>query len=300
MSQECVNTLKQRTARLSIVSNSLLVVLKLVVGFLSGSVSIISEAAHSAVDLLAAFIAFYAVKKSCKPPDAAHAYGHGKIENLSGAIEAFLIIVAALWIVYEAISKFRSPHVPEMLEYGIAVMLVSILINYWVSERLYQVAKATYSDALEADALHLRADVWTSVGVLLGLAAIKITGFVWLDPLIAIIVAAVIFKAGFAMTKKSLYELTDVSLPAEEEAVIRAVVTNHHAVLDFHRLRTRRSGSHRQIDMHILLDKDMHLDKAHAVCDSIEAELENRLGNCDIVIHLEPWQGKAGAVKAGQ
>lgn len=280
--------LKERTARLSVISNTVLVVLKLVVGFYTGAVSIISEAAHSAVDLLAAVIAFYAVRKADIPPDDNHAYGHGKIENLSGAIEAVLIIVAAIWIVYEAGAKLKGTYVPEFLEYGIVVMLISIVVNYWVSSKLYKVAKQTGSHALEADALHLQADIWTSAGVLIGLVIIKVTGLAWLDPLIAILVAGVVFKAGYGMTKKSLYELTDVSLPVEEEQVIIEVLNSHTEVISFHQLRTRRSGSRRLIDMHLILYKDMHLNKAHMICDQIEAEIKGKLQYCDVVIHIEP------------
>lgn len=280
--------LKERTARLSVISNTVLVILKLVVGFYTGAVSIVSEAAHSAVDLLAALIAFYAVRKADQPPDVNHAYGHGKIENLSGAIEAVLIIVAAIWIVYEAGQKLTGTYVPEFLEYGIVVMIISIAANYWVSSRLYKVAVETGSHALEADALHLQADIWTSAGVLIGLVIIKITGLAWLDPAIAILVAGVVFKAGYGMTKKSLYELTDVSLPLEEEQIIIDVINSHTEVISFHQLRTRRSGSRRLIDMHLILYKDMHLNKAHIVCDQIEAEIKEKLQYCDVVIHIEP------------
>lgn len=282
------SNLKERTARLSVISNFLLVLLKLAVGFFTGAVSLISEAAHSGVDLLASVIAFYAVRKADEPPDGNHAYGHGKFENLSGAIEAVLIVAAAVWIVYEAGNKINAARVPEFLEYGIILMIVSIVVNYWVSERLFKVAKETGSHALEADGLHLRADIWTSVGVLAGLVIIHFTGLAWLDPAIAIVVAGVVFKAGYGMSKKSLYELTDISLPAEEEQVIVDVIKSHTEVISFHQLRTRRSGSWRLIDMHLILYKDMHLNKAHAVCDQIEAEIKEKLGPCDVVIHLEP------------
>lgn len=283
------SNLKERTARLSVISNSVLVVLKLLVGFYTGAVSIISEAAHSGVDLLASVVAFYAVRKADEPPDGNHAYGHGKFENLSGAIEAVLIVAAALWIVYEAWDKLHNnTGAPEFLEYGIILMGISIGVNYWVSAKLFKVAKETGSHALEADALHLKADIWTSVGVLAGLVIIRITGLFWLDPMIAIVVAGVVFKAGYGMTKKSLYELTDISLPADEEQTIIDVITSHKEVISFHQLRTRRSGSWRLIDMHLILYKDMHLNKAHAVCDRIEAEIKDKLGPCDVVIHIEP------------
>lgn len=280
--------LKERTARLSVISNSALVVLKLVVGFYTGAVSIISEAAHSAVDLLASIIAFYAVRKAGQPPDGNHAYGHGKVENLSGAIEAILIIAAAIWIVYEAGTKLQTAHAPEFLEYGIIIMLISIVTNYWVSSKLHKVAVQTGSHALEADALHLQADIWTSAGVLMGLVVIRFTGLAWLDPAIAILVAGVVFKAGYGMTKKSIYELTDISLPPEEEQIIIDVLNSHTEVISYHQLRTRRSGSRRLIDMHLILYKDMHLNKAHTVCDQIESEIKSKLEFCDVVIHLEP------------
>lgn len=282
------NDLKRSTARLSVISNTLLVLGKLLIGLYTGAVSIVSEAAHSGVDLIAALIAWYAVRKATEPPDAEHAYGHGKVENLSGAVEALLIVGAAIVIIAEAVDKFKSLRLPEFLEYGMGIMLISIILNYWVSQRLFSVAKKTESHALEADALHLRADIWTSAGVLLGLAAIKLTGLVWLDPAIAIVVACIVFKAGYTMTKKSVYELTDVALPEEEENIIREIVNSQPQVITFHQLRTRRSGSYRLIDMHVILNKNMHIDKAHEICDRIEAEIKERLGRCDVVIHIEP------------
>lgn len=288
------NQLKRQTARLSVISNTLLVALKLLVGIFTGAVSIISEAAHSAVDLIAALVAYVAVRKSGKPPDDQHAYGHGKIENLSAAFEAVLIVLAALWIVYESVEKINNPHVPEYLEYGLIVMALSVAVNYWVSNKLYYVARLTGSHALEADALHLRADIWTSAGVFAGLVIIKLTGLYWLDPLIAIAVAVIVFKAGFSMTMKSIYELTDVTLPESEEEEIRTIVHQHPAVIAFHQLRTRRSGSFRLIDMHIVLQKDMHLDKAHAVCDEIECSIKAQFAPCDVIIHLEPCDYNEG------
>jgi len=286
--EKSLNELKKRTAWLSIGSNSALVVLKLFVGLYAGSVSLISEAMHSGVDLLAAMIAFFAVKKSVEPPDAEHAYGHGKFENLSGAIEALLIVFAAILIIYEAVEKFSTAQQPEYLEYGIAIMLVSIFVNYVVSKRLIAVARQTDSQALEADGLHLQADIWTSVGVLLGLAAIKLTGWAWLDPVIAILVASIIFKAGWDMTVASTKELTDVSLPAEDEAIIKYIINSHADIVNCHRLRTRRSGAYRILDVHVVMDGRLPLKKAHDVCDDIERQIREKLGMCDVMIHAEP------------
>lgn len=282
---------KVGAAKISVFSNSFLVGTKLAVGIFTGSVSIISEAAHSAVDLVAAGIAYYAVSKSDIKPDHKHAYGHGKIENISGAIEAALIIAAAIWIVFEASAKLSDRIIPTDLEYGIILMIASIIINFFVSRNLFRVAKATQSHALEADALHLQADIWTSAGVLAGLVAIKVTGLYWLDPAIAIFVAMIIFKAGFEMTVTNIRELTDLALPDEENAMIEDILNNHPMVKGFTHLRTRRSGSKRVIDVHLKLDPELHLADAHNACNEIESRIRAIFSPCDILIHQEPYKG---------
>ena len=279
---------KTKAAKISVFSNSLLVVSKLIVGLLTGSVSVISEAAHSAVDLLAALIAYSAVRISGKPPDQKHPYGHGKIENISGSVEAVLIIVAALWIIYEAIQKLNGGDVPQKLEYGVIIMSVSIVVNIFVSKYLFRIAKETESHALEADALHLKADVWTSAGVLCGLLAVKFTGLYWLDPAFAIAMAFIILKAGFDMTKKSVAELMDVTITAEEQNNILMIIKEHPMVKDFSDLRTRRSGSAYLINVNLILDKDLSLEKAHCVCDEVEQQIKKKFTLCDIIIHVEP------------
>lgn len=283
-----VSARKQWIAIQSAIINTLLVIVKLIVGIYSGSVSIISEAAHSLVDLMASVIAFIAVRKSDRPADNRHAYGHGKVENLSGAFEAFLVIVAALWIVYEAVIKIMEHHEPEFLEYGIGVMALSVIANIWITRKLYKVAKETGSSALEADALHHGADVWTSVGVLAGLFLMKVTGLYWLDPVIAIFVAVIIFKAGYTMTRDNLNELMDASLPAEEEESVIKIVEGHPEIQNVHRLRTRRSGARKLMDMHVVLSCGMHINEAHALLACIKEEIVDKHGPCDILIHIEP------------
>ncbi len=282
--------IKKDAARLSVISNTSLVITKLVVGIATGAISIASEAVHSGVDLMASLIAYYAVRKSSLPPDEDHDYGHGKYENISAMVEALLIISAALWIVYEAAHKFTSAVPPEHLGYGMAVMILSIGVNYYVTRRLFIAAKLTESAALAADALHLRADIWTSVGVLTGLILIYVTGLTILDPAIAVFVAIIVFRAGYKMTKESFKELTDISLPEDEETVIQEIISGHPEVIAFHQLRTRRSGSYRLIDVHIILNKNMHLDKAHEICDLLEQEIKHCWGGemCDVIIHTEP------------
>ncbi len=283
-----VNALKRQTAWLSIISNTTLVILKLIVGISVGAVSLISEAMHSGVDLIAAAIAFWAVRKSVAPPDKEHDYGHGKFENLSSAIEALLIVVTAVFIVYEAVNKFNTSVDPEFLQYGIYIMLISIAVNLAVSQRLISVAKKTGSQALEADGLHLRSDVWTSVGVVVGLIGMKLFGFLWLDSVIAIVVALIIFRAGYKMVVESARELTDSSLSPEEERAIGNLLLNNSYVKGFHCLRTRKSGSEKLLDVHVTFDENLTLAQVHEACDDVENQIKAKLGDVDITIHAEP------------
>ena len=281
-------------------SNTTLVLLKLAIGIYVGAVSLISEALHSGVDLIAALIAFWAVRKSVMPPDMQHDYGHGKFENLSAAVEALLIVAAALGILYESVSKFGESAVPEFLEYGIAIMCISIVINLIVSHRLISVAQQTGSQALEADGLHLQSDIWTSVGVLAGLALMKITGIAHLDPLIAVFVAGIIFRAGWHMIRDSVLELTDASLPADEEARIMFLIESVPEVRECHCLRTRRSGSYKMLDVHVLFEGAMPLARVHAICDEVEKKIRREFGTFDIMIHPEPIEHHSDDTKVSQ
>jgi len=277
---------KVSTARLSIISNSLLIVLKVVAGKISGSVSIISEAIHSGMDLLAAIIAFFSVSKSDTPPDTKHPYGHGKIENVSGVIEAVLIFVAAVWIIYEAIHKLLNPTGVEQVGIGTVVMSAAALVNFFVSRTLYKVARETDSIALEADALHLKTDVYTSAGVAAGLLLIWITGAHFLDPLIAISVAILILKESFDLLRNAFYPLLDTSLSDEENKIIRDEISERRLL--FHNLKTRKSGHYRFADLHLELPENMELKEVHQICDEIEVALNQKLNNLEITIHVEP------------
>ena len=207
---------KLAVAKLSVYSNCTLVILKLVAGFLMMSVAVMSEAIHSGIDLLAAMIARYSVKKSSEPADKDHTYGHGKYENLSGMIEGTLIFVAAVWIMYEAAKRLMVREFEvELLETGMVIMGLSAVLNFYVSSRLMKVAKRTDSLALEADAYHLKTDVWTSVGVFVALALIWVTDIHLIDPVVAIIVAGFIIHAAYDITSRSAEGLLDRSLPEE-------------------------------------------------------------------------------------
>ena len=200
---------KTGAAGLSIISNSALVGLKVAVGLSMGSVSVLSEGVHSAVDLLAALIAFFSIRAAARPPDEEHQFGHGKIENVSGAIEALLIFGAAGLIIYEAADKIRTGTELESMELGIGIMAASGLVNFFVSRHLHRVARASDSVALEADAWHLTTDVYTSLGVMAGLVVVRITDLTVLDPIIAILVALLIMRAAWRITRKSVGGLLD-------------------------------------------------------------------------------------------
>jgi cation diffusion facilitator family transporter len=285
--------LKTRAALLSIASNTMLIALKLAVGLMMQSVSVISEAVHSSVDLVAALIAFFSVRESGKPPDDKHRYGHGKIENVSGTIEAVLIFVAAVYIIFEASKKLHARHFfIEELDIGAIVMGVSAVANFFVSRYLMKVSKKTDSIALEADALHLQTDVYTSVGVLAGLIAIRFTGLMILDPIIAIAIALLIIKASYDLTRTAIGNVLDVRLPDEEEKIIHEVLDqNGNYFVEYHKLRTRKSGNVRYIDMHLVISKTTSVEDSHALCHSIAGKIHQRLPHSQVLVHIEPCNG---------
>jgi len=288
-SVEDLNREKKSIARLSILSNSLLVVAKLVVGLTIGSVSVISEAIHSGIDLVAAVIAYFSVRKSSEPPDREHAFGHGKYENISGAVEAVLIFVAAMLIIWEAYQKIVNGVVLEDVSLGIVIMGLSALVNLYVSQRLMKTARRTESIALEADAWHLRTDVLTSLGIFAGLVAIKLTGIKILDPIFAILVALFILRAALDLTIKSVRDLMDVNLPEAEVEEIERIIRDHAVrFVGFHELRTRRSGSDRFIDLHLVVSKEMNVEQAHDLADHIEKDLAERFPRASVITHVEP------------
>jgi cation diffusion facilitator family transporter len=292
-----INEEKEKTALLSVISNSTLVILKLVVGLALGSVSMISEAIHSGMDLLASVIAFFSVRKSSEAPDEDHTFGHGKFESISGMVEALLIFIAAVLIIYEAISKIIEPAVEPMNQTfmiaGIVVMGISAGVNAFVSARLMRMAKKTDSIALESDAWHLRTDIYTSVGVMAGLILIWLTGIVILDSIVAIGVALVIIKAAYDLTMKSYKDLIDYRLTDDEVSRITRIICDHKSdYVNFHELRTRRAGPEIFIDLHLVLDKDITVEQSHDFTDHLEIDLKLEFPRSCITIHVEPNTGE--------
>jgi cation diffusion facilitator family transporter len=282
---------KSRTVLFSISSNAVLLTVKLVAGVLTGSVSVLSEAVHSATDLVASVIALVAVRRSSSPPDEDHNYGHGRFENLAGVFEGLVLFGVGGYIVYGAVDNILNGAELELLGLGIAVMALSAVVNLFVSRWLLRVARETDSRALEAEGYNLRTDVWGAAGVAVGLVAALATGWTVLDPIIAALIGLAILWIAFRLVSGSTRVLLDESLPEEEldvvERVIEDCVRSEAAIRGFHKLRARKSGSQRHIDFHLRLKAETTLGEAHKISDDLEERIRRGLPNSDILIHLE-------------
>jgi len=282
-----------KVAFLSVLSNSTVVILKIIVGLFTGSVAIISEAIHSLLDLLASFIAFLSVRISSKPADKEHPYGHGKVENISGTIETLLIFVAGIWIIYECIHKIINPTPIKLPVLGILVMLFGALINFVVSRIVYRTAKNINSVAMKSNALHLLTDVYTSLGVALSLLIVHLTGWYILDPIIGIILACYIMTEAFKLMKETFPPLMDARLSKEEEEqIIQIIESFKDEYIEYHDFRTRRSGAEEYIDFHLVVASNESIETVHNLCDRIEEKINNLFHQANILIHLEPENEK--------
>jgi cation diffusion facilitator family transporter len=289
---------RSRAAAVSIFSNTALIALKVVAGLITGSVAIITEAIHSAVDLAASFIAYFSVRQAEAPADDQHRYGHEKFENVAAAAEGVLILIGSGVIVYAAVrSLIRGPEL-ESLGLGIGVVAFATAVNLVISTWLYAQARASQSSALEADAAHLRTDAYTSLGVLVGLTLAQVTGAHWIDPAVALVIAGAIVVTGLRIVARSWGVLVDEALPPAEQAVIREAIEAfaRRGVVGYHQLRTRRAGARRYVDLHVQFQSGTSLEDAHGTAHALQAEIERRLpGGTDVLIHLEP----ASAVRPG-
>lgn len=290
---------KSGAAQLSIISNTLLVLLKLVVGMLTGSISVLSEAVHSAVDLIASGVAFFSIRAAEQPEDAEHPYGHGKIENLSAVVEAVLIFGAAGYILYEAYHRFFATHRVEGVNLAIGVMAISATANWGISQHLFRVARRTDSPALLADAHHLSVDVLTSAAVAATLVLIKLTHLPVLDPAIAVLVALLIVKVAWGLTREAGGALLDEALPEDERERLKAVLDAEPRALGYHRVRARKSGAQRHIDLHLLVDPELTLQEGHALAEKVEDDIREAFPGAWVVIHVEPATEEELAVQAG-
>ena len=292
---------KKFVAGLSITSNIILSVLKIITGIISGSLSIISEAIHSLSDLFASVLTFFSVMKSSQPADRDHPYGHGKYEDMAGFIEGLLIIFAALFIIWEASKKIIfGINIDTENNMGIIVMFVAVVLNIVVSSFLFKVAKETNSISLYADGEHLRTDVYSSLSVMLGLILIRVTGYTILDPIIAIIVAAIIFKAGYSISKKAASNLLDHSLPEENINNIKQIIKNcsKNVTLKRNGIKARQVGPTKDIDLILQFPENTTICECHKVCDEIEKQIRLIYPNCSISIHAEPICYKSNCYKS--
>ena len=284
-------------ARLSVVSNSALIVLKIVAGALTGSIAILTEAVHSSIDLIASLIAYLSLRKADEPADESHMYGHAKAENLAAGIEGMLILAGAGVIVFEAVRRLATESDLQKLGFGIAVVGLSAAVNFGVSTYLYTQARLHDSPALEGDAAHLRADAWTSLGVLAGLVSIEITGTPQLDSIVALLVASAIVYSGIRILSRSSRVLMDEALPAQELDLVREVIDAYPGdeVAGYHKLRGRRAGSARYIDLHLQFARGTSLERAHAIAHELQAAVRRELPGAEVLVHIEPARSDRAA-----
>jgi non-canonical purine NTP pyrophosphatase (RdgB/HAM1 family) len=288
--QPVVAPSKTGAAGLSILSNSALIILKAIAGTVTGSVALLTEALHSATDLIASIVAFFSVRAADVPADETHPYGHEKIEDMAAAIEGVLILVGCGLIAFEAIRNLVRDTGVQRLGIGIAVLAVSIVVNFVVARTLRRRATLTGSPALAADAAHLTTDMATSAAVLGALALVTVTGWEWLDPAIALVVAAIIGVAGVRILRSSSRVLVDETLPDPELEVIREVVAAFadHGIVGYHELRGRQAGARRHVDLHVQFRDGTTLEDAHRTAHELQDAIRERLGHADVLIHLEP------------
>jgi cation diffusion facilitator family transporter len=287
---EEIPQLKARTAALSVISNTGLILLKVIAGTVTGSVAILTEAVHSSIDLVASVVAFFSVRKAGEPADDSHRYGHQKIENLSAAIEGLLILVGSAAIAFEAIRHLLRHTELRTVWLGIVVAAVSVIVNLIVSSIVARNGRRTRSPALEGDAAHLRTDAMTSAAVFVGLVLVKVTDAQWIDPAIALAVAAAILSTGARLLSRASRVLVDEALPPEEIEVIRAAIEEFapRGVVGYHELRTRSAGARRYIDLHVQFRSGTSLEDAHRTAHELQDTIGTRLMGADVLIHLEP------------
>lgn len=281
----------QRMAGLSIGASLITMGLKFAAYFLTGSISLFSDAAESLVNLVGGLVAFAALTIAARPADEDHTYGHDKAEYFSSGAEGALILVAAISIIYTAIERFLHPMVLHDLGSGLLVSLVAAVVNFVTARVMLRFALQNDSITLEADARHLLTDVWTSVGVLGGLSVVMLAPPSWqiLDPIMAVVVGLNIVATAVGLLRRSISGLMDASLPAAEVGRIEdAVRSLLPPGASFHSLRTRKAGPHRFIEFHLLLPGEASVAESHTLCDRIEAAIAESLPRTSVTIHVEP------------
>lgn len=283
------NFLKSKAAGISLGYNVALTLLKLAAAVLTGSVSLLSEAVHSATDVIASGFAFLSVRAASAPPDEDHPYGHGKIESVASFGEAVMLLGIVVYIVFEAVNRLRQGAEVHHLDIGLWVMGVSALSSLAVGQYVNVVAKRTDSLALRSNGQHLIVDFWTSFGVLVALGVTRVTGWVHADAIFALLLAAWISYGAWGMVRESFDHLVDKALPPEEIAKIRAILDQEPGCLSWHQLRARHSGETHYIEAHVVVPNDWSVVQAHDLADRIEIQIAEALSPAQVVIHIDPY-----------
>lgn len=278
-------------AVLSIAAALLTIALKFGAYVLTGSVGLLSDALESLVNLVAALVALWALTFAARPPDAEHAFGHDKAEYFSSALEGTLILVAAASIAVAAWNRLFDPQPIEQVGLGLSLALVATAVNGGVATILLRAGRRLRSITLRADAHHLFTDVWTSAGVVLGIFLVKLTGWLVLDPIIALLVALNIVWAGFRLLRETGLGLLDTALPANEQQLITAILSSYEQRgIQFHALRTRTAGTRRFVSFHVLVPGEWTVQRGHDLCEEIELAISKTLPSTHITTHLEPLE----------
>ena len=282
-------------ARFSLGSAVALASTKLFVGIASGSLGILSSAFDNLADVLMSGVNYLSIRKSMEPADHSHPYGHGKAETLGTVFMSIVVALTGGWIVWEGVRRLRAGIVPRSVDIGLVVMALSVAASWVISERIRKAGEETGSNALKADSLHFRTDVYSGGGILLALLAYRWTGWKWLDPGVAVVVGGYIVAAAVPIFREALDDLMDRSLPPEQVERIRQVIESHRPlIVDYHKLRTRRSGSEMHVDFHLVVCRRYLLQDAHRVADHLEKEVAKTLGNAHVVTHLDPCDIECG------
>ncbi len=277
-------------ARLFLATVITLIVLKMVVGVITGSISIWAQAADSSLDIFAVVVTFLTVGYSARPADHEHPFGHGKVEDVAAGIQAVLLLGASASIAYAAIQRIISGEIINLPTAGVGVMLVSMIASILLSRHLFRVARSTGSVVLEANANNIRGDVYSTAGVLVGLTIVSFSPkLTVIDPIIALIVVSLILRATYRVGRLAFGGLVDTRLPKTEEDEIMSCITEHTSQLaGFHELRTRKAGIQRFVDLHLVMPSNASVEEAHQMCDHLEEDLRSRLPNSNVTIHVEP------------
>lgn len=266
-----------------------LIAFKVIVGLLTGSISVVAQATDSLLDLFAGIITFSAIRIASRPADSEHPYGHGKVEDIAGVGQAILIFAAGGLIIYAAIDRIIKGSGVELAEAGIVVMASSIVVSILLSRHLAKVSRTTGSVALEANARNIASDVYSASAVLVGLAIARFSGLAIIDPILAIGVAVYILKIAADTVRKPMSGLLDEKLPPSQQTIIEDCLRRYsREVSGYHALRTRRAGSQSYIDLHLVMSGDISLEQAHRICDQVEYEMQTMLRGASITIHAEP------------